>query len=72
MRRDVHDLSRWPTFDEPAGVHHKGPVGKVASRSNVMRDIQQRQATLLDKLAEQVEDPEPTGHVEHGNRFIGE
>ena len=59
-------------LDDLAEVHHRDPVGDVADHAEVVRDEQIRQAELVLKLLEQVDDLRLHGHVERRHRLVGD
>jgi hypothetical protein len=59
----LHDL---------AEVHHGDAVGDVADHREVVRDDHVRQAELVLEVVHQVDDLRLDGHVERGDRLVGD
>jgi hypothetical protein len=59
-------------LDQAPGVHHQGVLGEVPGGRDVVRDVEDRQVQPLLEVSQQVEDAQPDGDVEHGDRLIGE
>jgi hypothetical protein len=54
-------------LDDLAEIHHRDPGGDMADHAEVVRHKQIRQAELVLKLLEQVDDLRLHGNVERGN-----
>src|SRR5437588_13119214 len=66
------DLPAWRHFDDLAEIHHRDTMGHVLDDREIMTDEQQRQAELLLKILEQVDDLRLDRDVERGDRLVAD
>ena len=59
-------------LDDLAQIHHRDPVGDVADHAEVVGHEQIRQAELVLKFLEQIDDLRLHRHVECRHRFVGD
>ena len=59
-------------LDDVAGVHDDDSVSEVASRSEVVGDIEDGHTLVFPEPPHHVEDPDPDRDVEHRDRLVGE
>ena len=70
MLRTLDDLLRRSLLDDVAGVEDEHAVRDVAGASDVVRDVEERDAFAIAQLTHEVEDPDPDRDVEHGHRLV--
>src|SRR6266516_1188420 len=59
-------------FRDVARVHHDQPVGHVPGTGDVVGDVEDRHALLAAQVSHHVEQADPDGHVQHGDRLVGQ
>jgi hypothetical protein len=69
--RIVQDGARVPALDDPAQVHDRDPVGIGGDGREVVGDHHHRDAVVVRKGAQQVEDLGADADVQHADRLIG-
>src|SRR3954467_2541605 len=72
VNRPAVQVFRGRILNDLAEIHHRDPVGNVADHAEVMRHEQVRQAELVLKVLEQVDDLRLHRYVERGHRFVGD
>ena len=53
-----------------AGIHHRGFLGEIARRGDVVGDVEARELAVPLEVAEQIENAEPHRDVEHRGRLV--
>ena len=72
MLRVLRDGLGIARLDDPARVHHHRAVGEIPGRRDVMGDVEDGDAEPVAEVAQQIQDAEADGHVEHRDRLVGE
>src|SRR5258707_10230709 len=71
LRVCQHFFYRARLGDVP-GIHDDQPVRDIAGAGDVVGDVEDRYALLVAHLRHQVEQADPDGNVQHGDRLIGQ
>src|SRR5699024_6412688 len=66
------DVLRGTGLDDPAVLHHDDLRTQVSDDAEVVGDEQEGQRIVVDEVGEQVEHLGAHGHVEGGDRFVGD
>jgi len=71
VRRGGEQLAYGGLFHDPAGPHHRHPVGQVGDHAHVVGDQQHRGAEVAAAAVQQVQDLRLHGDVQRGGRLVG-
>src|SRR5215218_8907298 len=67
----IDDLARRAALDDRAEVHDRDAIREVPGRCDVMRDVEEGDASLLLQTVQQVEDLHPRRGIDHRDWLVG-
>ena len=61
-----------PDFQDLPQIHNGNAVADITCRNQIVGDINKGNTILVAHFKQQIEDADPDGYIQHGNRLVGD